>query len=107
MLEQKQPPTAIFCANDVVALGALNAAKKAGVEVPSKLSIIGFEDLDLSRWEITQLSTIHQPISEMAGAAARMLVERIEGTAKGPPRQEIMPVSVIERSTTSAPPTRR
>lgn len=105
ILEQKHPPTAIFCANDVVALGALNAAKKAGIEVPGDLSIIGFDDLDLSRWEITRLSTIHQPISEMAGVAARMLVERMGGTTKGPPRHEILPVNVVERSTTATPKT--
>lgn len=103
ILQHEHPPTAIFCANDVIALGALNAAKKTGVEVPNELSIIGFDDLDLSRWEITQLSTIHQPISEMAGVAACMLVERIEGAYTEAPRKEILPVSLVERSTTAPP----
>lgn len=106
ILGVKQPPTAIFCANDVVALGALNAARKAGFRIPDDLSIIGFDDLELSRWEITQLSTIHQPITEMARTATRMLIERIQGAHDGTPRKEILPVKLMERSTT-APPERR
>ena len=106
LLFREEPPTAIFCGNDVIALGALNAAAGAGVEVPGELSVIGFDDLSVSGWEITGLSTIHNSIGRLAETAAKMLVERIERTHEGPPRSEVFPTSLAERRTT-APPTPR
>ena len=103
LLENDQPPTAIFCANDVIALGALNAATAAGVKVPEELSIIGFDDLKVSEWERIGLSTIHQPIAYMAETASRMLIERVELTYKGPPRLETLPVHLVKRQTTAPP----
>lgn len=103
LLEEKEPPTAILCGNDVIALGALNAARAARVRVPNELSIVGFDDLRASAWETVGLSTVHQPIARMAEAAARMLVERIERTYEGPPRDEVFPVGLVERDTTAPP----
>ena len=103
LLALQDPPTAVFCGNDVIALGALNAAAAAGTSVPNDLSIMGFDDLLPAAWETTNLSTVHQPISEMAEAAARMLVERVEGSYEGPPRDEVFPVSLVERATTAPP----
>jgi LacI family transcriptional regulator len=106
LLKERQPPTAVMCGNDVIALGALNAAAAAGVRVPEDLSVVGFDDLRPSAWETVGLSTVHQPIARMAETAAHMLVERIERTHEGPPRDEVFPVSLVERNTT-APPGRR
>lgn len=103
LLKGEHPPTAIFCANDVIALGALNAAAAVGVEVPEELSLIGFDDLSVSGWEKIGLSTIHQPIVGMAETASRMLVERIELTYNGPPRSEVVPTHLVERKTTAPP----
>lgn len=103
LLALEDPPTAIFCGNDVIAVGALNAAAAAGTAVPEDLSILGFDDLFPSSWEISNLSTIHQPVSRMAEAAAQMLVERVEGSYEGPPRDKIFPVSLVERATTAPP----
>lgn len=96
-------PTAIFCGSDVIAIGALNAAAAAGLRVPQDLSILGFDDLLPSSWRTINLSTIHQPIARMAEAAARMLVERVEGTHEGPPRDSVFPVDLVERATTAPP----
>jgi len=71
-------PTAVFCGNDAIAIGALNAARKAGVAVPDEVSIIGFDDIPIADWELIQLTTVHTPASEMAASAGRLLVERIE-----------------------------
>ena len=103
LLEQERPPTAILCGNDVIALGALNAASSSGTTVPEDLSIFGFDDLLPSAWETVNLSTIQQPIARMAEAAAQMLVERIEGTHDGSPRDKVFPVSLVERATTAPP----
>ena len=74
-------PTAVVCFNDLVAIGALNAARAAGLRVPEDISITGWDDLPMASWEICQLTTVRQSMHEMARAAARLIVERVEGRA--------------------------
>ena len=71
-------PTVILCGNDVVALGALNAAAEMGVQVPSEVSIVGFDDLPTSSWALVQLTTVAFDLDTMCREAARLLVQRIE-----------------------------
>ena len=78
LLAGDAPPTMLFCGNDVVAYGALNAARRAGLSVPDDLSIIGFDDLPEAAWPIIDLSTIGYDITGMARAAADLIVRRIE-----------------------------
>lgn len=78
LLALPQPPTLIFCGNDVVAYGALNAARRAGASVPGDISIIGFDDLPPASWPIIELATIAYDIAGMAAAAADLMVRRIE-----------------------------
>lgn len=73
-----QRPTALFCANDLSALGALDEANAGGVGVPEELWIVGYDDIALTRWHTLSLTTVHQPLHEMAAAAVRLLVARIE-----------------------------
>ncbi len=68
----------IFCGNDVVAYGALNAARRAGRPVPDDVSIIGFDDLPAASWPIIELTTIAYDFAEMAREAARLVTRRIE-----------------------------
>jgi LacI family transcriptional regulator len=104
LLSLTEPPTAIFCSNDVIALGALDAARQLGVVVPDALSIVGFGNIEMSAWAVFDLSTISQPLSEMAKAAAQMLVSRIEAGGDPPePRSRIFPASLIVRGTTTPP----
>jgi LacI family transcriptional regulator len=70
-------PTALFCSNDVIAIGALNAATAAGLRVPEDLTIIGFDDIAIAGWERVNLTTVHVDLPGMATAAARMLIDRI------------------------------
>ena len=77
LLALREPPTVIFCGNDVVAIGALNAAKRADVPVPAALSIVGFDDLPVASWPIIQLSTVAYDLAGMAAAAAELLTRRI------------------------------
>jgi len=78
LLALPEPPTAIVCGNDVVAFGALNAARSAGTRVPDDVSIIGFDNLPTASWPIIELTTISYDLNAMARKAAELLIERIE-----------------------------
>jgi DNA-binding LacI/PurR family transcriptional regulator len=70
-------PTAIFAASDVVALGVLKGASTSGVRVPSELSIVGFDDIPMAAFAIPSLTTVRQPIDDMARLAVCRLLELI------------------------------
>lgn len=97
-------PTVVLCANDTVAIGAFNAARGLGRQVPGDVSIVGFDDLPMAAWEVFQLTTVHQPMEEMARAAVRLLIERIEGEVHDDAVRQIVfePRLVMRR--TLAPP---
>lgn len=78
ILRGEHPPTVLFCGNDVVAYGVLNAAHRAGLRVPDDLSVIGFDDLPEAAWPIVDLATVGYDIAGMAAAAADLVVRRIE-----------------------------
>lgn len=71
-------PTLLFCGNDVVAYGALNAAHRLGLRVPDDLSVVGFDDLPEAAWPIIDLATVGFDIAGMASASADLVVRRIE-----------------------------
>jgi LacI family transcriptional regulator len=71
-------PTLMFCGNDVVAYGALNAAHRLGLRVPEDLSVVGFDDLPEAAWPIIDLATVGFDIAGMASASADLVVRRIE-----------------------------
>jgi len=78
LLSAAAAPTVLFCGNDVVAYGALNASHRLGLRVPEDLSVIGFDDLPEAAWPIVDLATIRYDIRGMAAAAAALIVRRIE-----------------------------
>jgi LacI family transcriptional regulator len=100
LLSLDDPPTAIFCANDVVAFGALDATRRLHVDVPSELSIVGFDDIPMAAWETFSLTTVRQPLTEMARDAARALIARIDGNADPEPSRIIFPTHLVQRATT-------
>lgn len=103
LLRLPQPPSAIVCASDVVAFGALDAAKRLGARVPDELSVIGYDDLAMAGWEAFALTTVRQPLTQMAKRAVRVLLERLERGAS-PPQREIFPPQLVKRETTAPPP---
>jgi LacI family transcriptional regulator len=105
LLRHPDPPTAIFAANDVIAFGVLDAAKRLGVRIPEELSVIGYDDIEMAGWEIFGLTTIRQPLAQMAKTAARMLIERIEHRVDREPARRVFPANLVRRETTGAPPT--
>ncbi len=94
------PPSAIFCANDVIAIGALDAAQKMGLRVPHDVSLIGVDDIPMASWGMISLTTIRQPIGEIGSMAAKLISEEIRSETVGPPKHYIFPTSLVARSTT-------
>ena len=103
VLRSPHAPTGLFCANDMIAVGALNAATRLGISVPEQLSVIGYDNVDLAAWERIDLTTVHQGIEALASTAAALLLDRIGGDRSGPRRVVIAPELVV-RSTDGPPP---
>ncbi|MFC5829546.1 LacI family DNA-binding transcriptional regulator [Nonomuraea insulae] len=103
LLRLPDPPTAIFATNDGQAIGAYHAARELGVRIPEELSVIGFDDLPPMRWAIPPLTTIRQPLTQMAKAAATMLLTLANGEPLPQSRVELATELVI-RESTAAPP---
>jgi DNA-binding LacI/PurR family transcriptional regulator len=97
LLSLPEPPTAIFAASDLQAIGVLKAAERLGVQVPSELAVIGFDDVDLA--EVVGLTTIRQPLREGGALAADLLLRAIKG-GKHAPVEEQQPLTVVARRTT-------
>lgn len=83
-------PSAILCANDVLAIGALKRARAMGVRVPEDVSITGFDDIELAQVADPALTTVHVPHREMGQAAALCLVHMLRGEAAPRHAQELM-----------------
>jgi LacI family transcriptional regulator len=104
LLDQTARPTVIVCGNDVVALGALNAARELSLRVPEQVSIVGFDDLPVASWPIVRLTTVAFGLDAMARAAAGLLVERLEGQEGQPFRTLIFPTRLVRRDTLARAP---
>jgi LacI family transcriptional regulator len=104
IMRQDPCPTALFCANDVIAIGALDAAMKMGLRVPEDVSIIGVDDIPMASWSMISLTTVRQPIGEIGSMAAKLIAEKV-AAPKTPIAHQILPTSLIKRSTTSSPST--
>lgn len=90
-------PTAIFCCNDLMAMGAVNACQRMGRRVPQDISVIGYDNTALSKYTAPQLTTIDQHMGDLGREAARLMRKRIEeGTAENIVRAN----TLVERETT-------
>ncbi|MBT2513420.1 LacI family DNA-binding transcriptional regulator [Arthrobacter sp. ISL-30] len=103
LLSLTEPPTAIFTGNDDQALGAYRAARAAGLRVPDDLSVIGFDDIPAAEWVEPPLTTIRQPVVQMAETATRALLRHLEGDEELPQRIELGTELVVRGSTAGAP----
>ena len=89
-----------------MAFAALNAAVAVGREVPRELSVVGFDDIRMASWEQFQLTTVRQPLAEMARTSADLVAQRIE-TPDAPYQRLVFPSLLVRRRTTAAPARRR
>lgn len=95
-------PTAVFACSDRMALGVFDAAAERGLRIPHDLSVVGFDDLPEARWLTPGLTTVRQPVREMAELAARTLLRLVAGEELQVPRVELQ-TRLIERESTGAP----
>lgn len=95
--------TAVVCASDMMALGAIRAARQAGLSVPREVSVVGFDDSPLIAFTDPPLTTIRQPVAAMGQAAVRALLEEIGGTPAPHSEFVFLPELVVRGSTASAP----
>jgi DNA-binding LacI/PurR family transcriptional regulator len=96
LLRENDPPSAVFCGNDILAFGAMAAAKEAGYIVGTNLSIVGFDDLDISRVTDPQLTTVHIPAYRMGKMSGDLLISLIEEEVQQP-QQYILDSSLVIR----------
>jgi LacI family transcriptional regulator len=99
LLDLATPPTAIFVCSDQMALGAYESLYERGMRVPDDMSIVGFDDLDEARWAVPPLTTVRQPLTEMAGTATRMLLTLVAGEDLETTRVELATPLVVRAST--------
>jgi LacI family transcriptional regulator len=97
MLELPSPPTAIFAASDVQAMGVYEAARQHRLNLPEDLSVVGFDDVPMAQWVSPPLTTLHQPLAEMAGLALRTLLHDDAGRFNN--RVELSTNLVVREST--------
>jgi LacI family transcriptional regulator len=103
LLAMRKRPTAIFAANDAMAIGALSALRESGVRVPEEMAVAGFDDIPLARYMDPPLSSVHVPICELGSRAVEMLLHGVTHKNDHARRRERVSTElVIRRSTAGA-----
>jgi LacI family transcriptional regulator len=92
-------PTAIFAANDLMAIGVMQALRERNIDIPGQVAVFGFDDISAARLVTPPLSTVAQFQDRMGEKAAEILIERLSGTRSGKGTIEEMPFQLIERGT--------
>ncbi len=93
------PPTGIICSNDLMAIGVIREAEAHGIDVPGELSVVGFDGIDAADWNEPALTTVEQPIDEIAATAVRALRSLIEDDSRSLPNYVFRPRLRLGRST--------
>ncbi|MCU1773898.1 LacI family DNA-binding transcriptional regulator [Pseudomonas sp. 13B_3.2_Bac1] len=99
VLLQSNPPSAIFAGNDMIGIGVLRAAAERNVRVPSELSVIGFDDIQMSRYVYPALTTVGQSILQLGEMAAEVLLRRIATPSLVTDQRIVTPSIVLREST--------
>lgn len=102
LLDLKDPPTAIFACNDVMAMGAMDAIRERALRIPEDVSIVGFDDIPQSAMVRPALTTVRQPLEQMGRLATQMLIDQLKNPEKEIGRIEL-PTELIVRDSTLSP----
>jgi len=100
LLQKTHDFTAIFCFNDIAAIGAIRALKDAGLSVPGDVSVVGFDDIQSAAYSTPSLTTVRQPLAEMGKRGAQVLLERIANREKEYPSEIVMAPELVVREST-------
>lgn len=100
----RQPPDAVFAANDMMAIGCLRALREAGMVVPDDVALAGFDDIPISRYLSPTLSTVRVPIAQLGVAAFNTLLRRLEAPALPAEAPQILPLELVLRHSCGAMP---
>lgn len=93
-------PDAVFCANDLMAIGAMDTVREAGLSIPGDISLVGFDDIDAASLVTPALTTVSNPSYDAGRVAGELLLERISGQAVDGRRTVRLPCRLIEREST-------
>ncbi len=100
LLQRDNPPDAIFCANDIIAMGCMDAARyRMGLHIPKDLAVVGFDDIPASGWPSFALTTIRQPVNKMIDSTLDLIAEHQEKSDMAPV-MKLVPGRLIEREST-------
>jgi LacI family transcriptional regulator len=100
LLEKTRDFTAIFCFNDIAAIGAIRALSDAGLAVPGNVSVVGFDDIQSAAYSTPSLTTVRQPLTEMGKRGAQVLLERIADREREYPSEIVMAPELVVREST-------
>ena len=100
-LEEHPETTAIFAMSDTVAIGAIRAIRDLGLSVPEDISVFGFDGIDLSRYSVPRLTTVEQPVEEIARMSVQTLLEMLHGGAQ--PRHLLVSAALRRRESVAPP----
>ena len=103
LLARDQRPTAIFCENDEMAIGAIQAVKQQGLKLPQDISVAGFDDISFAAFSDPPLTTIAQPAEEFGSTAVSLLIDLLDGRLGKAPKV-ILPFELIQRASTGPAP---
>ncbi|MBO0869218.1 MAG: LacI family DNA-binding transcriptional regulator [Micromonosporaceae bacterium] len=103
LLDRPDRPTAIFAGSDMQAVGVLRAARRLGLDVPGDLSVVGYDNVPVAAWIDPPLTTVNQPLGDMAGTATRMVLDLARGVPPATSRIDLVTELVVRESTGPAP----
>ena len=92
--------TAVFCYNDMLAVGVLLACRRLGIAVPAQLSVVGFDDIHLAGYMVPALTTIHQPKVQLGQMATQVLLDLLQ---QRPGQNHILLPTLVQRASTARP----
>jgi DNA-binding LacI/PurR family transcriptional regulator len=101
LLALPEPPDAVFCFNDLMALGAMHAVKSAGLRIPEDVAIAGFDDIEDGQYANPTLTTIAPDKQGIADTAVNLLLARIDGTRSGPFELIVPEFKLVVRESTA------
>lgn len=104
LLQKSRDFSAVFCFNDIAAIGAIRALRDAGLRVPQDVSVVGFDDIESAAYATPSLTTVRQPLVEMGKRGAQILLERIKDPKAEYANEVLMIPELIERESTGPAP---